>query len=78
MVQLIIHLIDTIIISINVGMQIEYLLLTGDQCIQICSQALQEDPTNTPLNSYCSPDESQASTDYQKLSHLIDSGIMNS
>ncbi|XP_003389530.1 PREDICTED: protein XRP2-like [Amphimedon queenslandica] len=60
------------------GMQIEYLLLAGDQCIQICSQALQEDPMNTTLNSYCSPNESQAWTDYQKLSHLIDSGIMNS
>ena len=78
MVQLIIHLIDNIVIPIYAGMQIEYLLLAGDQCIQICSEGLQEDPMNSTLNSYCSPNKSQALTDYQKLSHLIDSGIMNS
>lgn len=64
-------------LSLSLGLQVECFVLQGNNAISTCTQSLLKDgQSNDSFNAYCSPNLGQAMTDYQRLCHLIDNGLI--
>ena len=68
-------LITIIVILFPLTGRVIFLEFQGQSCTGICAALLFSNYPDNPTNVYCSPDLHQAKIDYERLSHLLDSGV---
>ena len=70
------HFLITIIVTLfQLAGRVIFLEFQGRSCIGICAALLFSNSPDNPANVYCSPNLDQAKIDYERLSHLLDSGV---